>query len=56
MLVHDVPVADAIIAFIAKSLKAIVVSDDPHFSKLKSKQYGIKSMVDYLPISSFEKR
>jgi len=35
----DIPIADALIASIAKRLKAIIVTDDPHFKKL-----GIKTI------------
>ena len=35
----DIPIADALIASVAKRLKAIVVTDDPHFREL-----GIKTI------------
>lgn len=50
LLIHDVPVADAIIASIAKRLKAPVVSDDPHFSELKVKTIWYK---DSSTVNSF---
>ncbi len=36
---HNVPIADALIAAIAKRLRAIVITDDPHF-----KEIGVKTL------------